>query len=70
MKYLTLGDLQIPLCFVSNVSWAKTSKTTTASDGRVRARGFGAVEVSLRLSLDVPTCSAWGLSANEWIGET
>ena len=67
MKYLTLGDLQIPLCFVSNVSWAKTSKTTTASDGRVRARGFGAVEVSLRLSLDVPTCSAWGLSASEWI---
>ena len=67
MKYLTLGDLQIPLCFVSNVSWSKTSKTTTASDGRVRARGFGAVEVSLRLSLDVPTCSAWGLSASEWI---
>lgn len=67
MKYLTLGDLQIPLCFVSNVSWAKTSKTTTASDGRVRARGFNAVEVSLRLSLDVPTCSAWGLSASEWI---
>lgn len=67
MKYLILGDLQIPLPFVSNVSWSKTSKTTTASDGRVRARGFGAVEVSLRLSLDVPTCSAWGLNASEWI---
>ena len=67
MKYLTLGDLAVPLPFVSNVSWSKTAKTTTASDGRVRARGFGAVEVSLRLSLDVPTCSAWGLNAGEWI---
>ena len=67
MKYLTLGDLKIPLCFVSNVSWSKTSKVTTASDGRVRARGFVATEVSVRLSLDVPTCIAWGLNASEWI---
>lgn len=67
MKYLTLGDLKIPLCFVSNVSWSKTSKTTTASDGRVRARGFVASEVSVRLSLDVPTCIAWGLNASEWL---
>lgn len=67
MKYLTLGDLKIPLCFVSNVSWSKTSKTTTASDGRVRARGFVASEVSVRLSLDVPTCIAWGLNASDWL---
>lgn len=67
MKYLTLGDLKIPLCFVSNVSWSKTSKTTTASDGRVRARGFVATEVSVRLSLDVPTCIAWGMNASEWL---
>ena len=67
MKYLTFGDLKIPLCFVSNVSWSKTSKTTTASDGRVRARGFVATEVSVRLSLDVPTCIAWGLNASEWL---
>lgn len=67
MKYLTLGDLKIPLCFVSNVSWSKTSKTTTASDGRVRARGFVASEVSVRLSLDVPTCIAWGLNASGWL---
>jgi hypothetical protein len=62
MFYLSCAEIQIPLCYISAVSWSKTARTVQHSGGYISARGFEAAEISVRAVIDYQTGAPFGLS--------
>lgn len=60
MELLDCGKISIPACFVRSISWTKQAKTIKHYGGYVSARGFEATEISVKVSVDVQTCSVFG----------
>jgi hypothetical protein len=65
MNELKCGNFSIPLCFVQSVSWSKRAKTVTHRGGYVSSRGFEPTEISVKLHIDVATCTTFGLSISD-----
>lgn len=60
MRYLTFQGLEIPLVYVTALSYTKTAKTVQNSDGFARFRGYMPSEISLRLEVSRPRALAAG----------
>lgn len=60
MQYLSFQDYDIPLVYVTALSYAKTARVYTNSTGFSRFAGFEAAEVSVRLYLNYGICAAIG----------
>ena len=68
MQYLSWASVQIPLAFVTGLSFRKTAKTVEHTGGYISARGFEASEISAQVEVSRATCMAMGLNFNEWFG--
>lgn len=68
MQYLSWASVQIPLAFVTGLSFRKTAKTVEHAGGYISARGFEASEISAQVEVSRATCMAMGLNFNEWFG--
>lgn len=66
MQYLSWASVQIPLAFVTGLSFRKTAKTVEHTGGYISARGFEASEISAQVEVSRATCMAMGLNFNEW----
>lgn len=60
MQYLSFQDYDIPLVYVTALSYAKTARVYTNSTGFSRFAGFEAAEVSVRIYLNYGICAAIG----------
>lgn len=71
MQYLTFQTLEIPLVYVTGLSYAKTARLYTNDRGFSRFQGYSAPEISLRLVISPPVCSIAGDDyvdvLNKWI---
>lgn len=68
MQYLSWASVQIPVAFVTGLSFRKTAKTVEHTGGYISARGFEASEISAQVEVSRATCMAMGLNFNEWFG--
>lgn len=68
MQYLSWASVQIPLAFVTGLSFRKTAKTVEHTGGYISARGFEASEISAQVEVSRAICMAMGLNFNEWFG--
>lgn len=60
MHYLTFQTLEIPLVYVTGLSYAKSARLYTNDRGFSRFQGYSAPEISLRLVISPPVCSIAG----------
>ena len=60
MDLLDCGKISIPACFVKAISWTKQAKTIKHYGGYISSRGFESSEISVKISVDVQTCSVFG----------
>ena len=66
MQYLSWASVQIPLCFVTGLSYRKTAKTVEHTGGYISARGFETAEISAQVEVTRAKCMAMGINFNEW----
>ncbi|MBQ9395779.1 MAG: hypothetical protein IJU23_09740 [Proteobacteria bacterium] len=67
MQYLSWADVQIPLCFVTGLSYAKRAKVIEHTGGYVSTRGFEAAEMSVQVQVTRAACMAFGLDFDEQV---
>lgn len=67
MQYLSWADVQIPLCFVAGLSYAKRAKVVEHAGGYVSTRGFEASEISAQIQVTRASCMAFGLNFDEQV---
>lgn len=65
MNNVICGSIEIPLCFVQSISWGRRAKTYQHSGGYVSARGFETTEISLKVSMNIGSCSAFGIDFSD-----
>ena len=68
MQYLSWASVQIPVAFVTGLSFRKTSKTVEHTGGYITARGFETAEISAQIEVSRATCMAMGIDFNAWYG--
>ncbi len=69
MQYLSWADVQIPLCFVTGLSYSKRAKIVERSGGYASARGFEAAEMSVQVQVTRAACMAFGLNFDEQVAQ-
>lgn len=57
---LKCGSFELPLCFVTAISWQRRARTVTHKDGSVTARGYEPAEVSVKAHFSMGICKAFG----------
>lgn len=65
MNSVICANIEIPLCFVQSISWGKKAKTYQHNGGYISARGFEGAEISMKISIDLAVCNAFGIDAAE-----
>ena len=67
MQYLSWADVQIPLCFVTGLSYAKRAKVIEHTVGYASTRGVEAAEMSVQIQVTRAACMAFGLNFDEQV---
>lgn len=68
MQYFTWGSIQIPLAFITGLSYKKTAKTVEHTGGYISSKGFEAAEMAVQVEVSRQACSALGVDFNRWYG--
>ncbi len=69
MYYLSWADQQIPICFVTGLSYAKRAKVIEHTGGYVSTRGFEAAEISVQIQVTRSACMAFDLNFDEEVAK-
>ena len=64
MLYLSCGKVEIPMPFVSSMSWTRTARTTKKTGGYERSLGYETTEISVRAVFNFAISEALGIDAN------
>lgn len=65
MLYLSCGKVEIPLPFVTGLSWTRTARTTKKTAGYERALGYETSEISVRAVFNLAIADALDIDAAE-----
>lgn len=68
MQYFTWSSIQIPLAFVTGISYKKTAKTVEHTGGYISSKGCEAAEMSIQVAVNRQACAALGVDFNRWYG--
>lgn len=68
MQYFSWASMQIPLAFVTGLSYKKTAKTAEHAGGYISSKGMEAAEIALQVEITRSACAALGVDFSHWHG--